>query len=171
MHNLALDDGTEKAARPSGSAAILIVDDDGPLRGVLTALLEAHGYRATAVSGCPEARRALREQEYAVVLVDLYMPGSNGLELIDALHRHFPHIRVAAMSGHPLNSLPKNLLTGMFRVDAFLQKPISAEQLVETLRQLGARADAKDEFEPASANSCGKSWRIPRDSNPQPPDP
>jgi two-component system nitrogen regulation response regulator NtrX len=119
------------------SGAVLIVDDEDPLREVLTMILESSGYEATAVPSCRQAKELLRAgQKFDFALIDLYMPGSNGLEMIDTLHRQHPKTRIVAMTGHPPEALPKNLFTGMFSVDAFLHKPLDTSKLLETLRGL-----------------------------------
>ena len=62
---------------------ILVVDDDQEIRDLLTVVLEKHGLMVNAASDGGMAIELLREFQYAVVLVDLLMPGVDGFELLD----------------------------------------------------------------------------------------
>ena len=62
---------------------ILVVDDDQEIRDLLTAVLERQGLMVNAASDGGAAIELLREFQYAVVLVDLLMPGVDGFELLD----------------------------------------------------------------------------------------
>lgn len=60
---------------------LLIVDDEEPLRKLLAALLERHGYRCLTAGDAREARQRLAETEVALALCDVNMPGESGMEL------------------------------------------------------------------------------------------
>ena len=62
---------------------ILVVDDDQEIRDLLTAVLQKHGLMVNAASDGGAAIELLREFQYAVVLVDLLMPGVDGFALLD----------------------------------------------------------------------------------------
>jgi putative two-component system response regulator len=66
----------------SGDARVLIVDDDEPIRRLLARLLEDAGYDCEAVSDAESALSELKTSAYALVLTDMDMPGSSGLDLI-----------------------------------------------------------------------------------------
>ena len=63
------------------TAATLIVDDDPVVANVLATILEPEGYRCSIASDGHQARALLEQQEYALALVDVMMPGQSGLEL------------------------------------------------------------------------------------------
>jgi CheY-like chemotaxis protein len=70
---------------------VLIVEDDPPLRGLLQTLLRHAGERSVvACSDGGEAIDLLRKRSFDVILLDLMMPGTDGLAVIDFLHRHRP---------------------------------------------------------------------------------
>jgi len=58
------------------------VDDDPRIRDLLTRMLEASGYAAEAAEDAAEARRCLRDHEFAAILIDVRMPGESGLDLL-----------------------------------------------------------------------------------------
>jgi CheY-like chemotaxis protein len=77
----------------------LVVDDDPEVRGSVRVLLEAYGY---AVREAEDGRAALNDVEIAppdLILTDIYMPGSDGFEVINELREIRNDIPVIAMSG------------------------------------------------------------------------
>lgn len=62
--------------------SILIVDDEEPIRKLLAALLQRHGYECATAVDAREARQRLAEQEFAIALCDVNMPGESGMDLV-----------------------------------------------------------------------------------------
>lgn len=78
---------------------ILVIDDDDLLRGALRVVLEAAGYEVME-AGDGEAGLALHHEHGAdLVLVDIFMPERDGLEVIRELCAEIPHPKILAMSG------------------------------------------------------------------------
>jgi CheY-like chemotaxis protein len=100
------------------TASILIADDDASNREVLTYYLRRQGYEIVAVADGELALTAIAERRFSLVLLDVVMPGLDGLE---ALRR----IRLT----HPARELPVILFTGLDAPDAF-----------DTAGELGANA-------------------------------
>lgn len=78
---------------------ILLVDDDESLRRALRRALEHEGYAVAEAGNGREALKQLQEVAVALVITDLIMPDSEGLELIFSLHRTQPTLPIIAMSG------------------------------------------------------------------------
>lgn len=79
---------------------ILIIDDDEAMRLTLSRTLREAGYEvATAADGAAGIAR-YRSEASDVVIVDLYMPGKEGLETLVQLRQEFPEAVVIAMSGN-----------------------------------------------------------------------
>lgn len=77
---------------------ILVVDDELPIRKIMTKLLTHYGYSCDGVSTADEALNFLREKKYDVLFLDLNMPGTPG-EIFIKGHRHeFPELRIIVMS-------------------------------------------------------------------------
>ncbi|GKS58254.1 two-component system response regulator [Nitrospira sp.] len=62
--------------------SILIVDDEEPIRKLLAALLQRHGYECALAGDAREARQRLAEQEFAIALCDVNLPGESGMDLV-----------------------------------------------------------------------------------------
>jgi DNA-binding NtrC family response regulator len=84
----------------SASFEILIVDDDLGLAATLRELLSEEGYSAAVAANAAEAERLLSEnRSAALALLDLVMPGCDGLVLMERLHIHHPELPVLIMTG------------------------------------------------------------------------
>ena len=70
---------------PAASGHILVVDDDRAFRVSTSALLRQDGYEVTAVGDGQEAVAALRQQRFDLMLLDLRLPGMDGLRIVEAL--------------------------------------------------------------------------------------
>ena len=79
---------------------ILLADDDGPLRETLREFLAGQGYAVTAAADGHEAMAAIKEQEFALALLDLMLPGHSGLELLAHLKSRTPDTEVILFTGH-----------------------------------------------------------------------
>src|SRR3989442_1851329 len=80
-------------------ARILVMDDDGTLRGAIRVALEAAGYEVMEAADGQAGLRLQREQGADLVLVDIFMPKRDGLEVIRALRAERPQPAIVAMSG------------------------------------------------------------------------
>lgn len=122
---------------PSGKGElILIVDDEEGIRQIAQTVLEKHGYRTLVA---PDGADALAlysryPNDISLVLTDLDMPRMGGAELIRALERINPAVRVISTSGLASGDAYGQVVAGPVR--AVLQKPFSPSELLETLREL-----------------------------------
>ena len=80
-------------------ASILIIDDNAALREVLRVGLETAGHRVREMRNGRDGILAFRKEPYDLVITDIYMPERDGLELIEALRRTHPQVKILAMSG------------------------------------------------------------------------
>src|ERR1043166_3128636 len=78
---------------------ILVVDDDAALLEVLAQTLSQAGYTVATAANGGQARAIYRIQSPDVVITDIYMLDKDGLEVLSELRRHFPGVKVIAMSG------------------------------------------------------------------------
>ena len=116
--------------------AILIIDDDDNLRDSLRRLLHKSGYDVIEAADGGEGLNKVKELAPDVVLVDLFMPGKEGLETIAELRRSHPGITIIAMSGGGTKGqtdvLKAAKLMGAWRT---LAKPFTREELIEAVEQ------------------------------------
>lgn len=116
-----------------GGRWILLVDDEQTILTTTAAALEAMGYRVvTAKEGAAAIARVTEHRhEFAAVLLDMMMPGMDGLQTLSVLQRIAPELPVIASSG--LRTAQREQEAREQGACAFLPKPYSDEQLQSTL--------------------------------------
>lgn len=80
-------------------ATILLVDDDEAFRSVLRRGLQSAGYQVIEAEDGGVALRALRGATVDLVITDILMPGTEGIETIIAVQRLHPDLKIIAISG------------------------------------------------------------------------
>jgi DNA-binding response OmpR family regulator len=113
---------------------VLVVDDNADLRESLRQLLVHAGYEAHTARDGEDAMRMHLRHGYEVLVTDIYMPRSDGLETIQSFRRMAPSIRIVAMSGG--GDVAKASYLGVATeagADATLQKPFGFEELLKAL--------------------------------------
>ena len=112
-------------------ARLLLVDDKPELLESLFQLVQLYGYQADKALGGEAALRALSEQSYDVVLLDLIMPGVSGHDVLDHVAREQLGCKVIVVSGDASFSGVKHALhCGAFD---FVKKPFEAAELIATM--------------------------------------
>jgi CheY-like chemotaxis protein len=122
---------------------VLIVEDDEDIRAALREMLEEEGYRvATAIDG-EEGLAQVKSSRPGLVLLDLLMPGMNGLEFLAALRadQTFASLPVVVVSAGGRGSAGMAVEAGATR---FLPKPLKLARLLSVVQELcgPARASA-----------------------------
>jgi DNA-binding NtrC family response regulator len=79
---------------------ILLVDDEERFRTTLRKMLTAQGLAVTAAGSGPEALEELRNHAYDVILLDIRMPGMDGLETLTQIKKLRPDTEVIMLTGH-----------------------------------------------------------------------
>ncbi|HUP64627.1 MAG TPA: response regulator [Thermoanaerobaculia bacterium] len=114
---------------------ILVVDDDLPLRGMLSAVLRRHGFQVYLAGDGGEAQRALMLHHPDLILLDLMMPGINGWDFLQRLRETglIGKTPIIVISAH-LRKEPQAVL--QMGVAAILPKPFNLDDLVELIEHL-----------------------------------
>jgi len=116
---------------------ILLVDDEPGFAEVLAKRLARRGlFVATAMDG-GEALELVQSVPFDAAVVDLLMPGVDGVQLCKALHRERPGLAVIILTGH--GSVHEALRAHEAGAFEFLSKPVALELLEETIRKALAR--------------------------------
>ncbi len=136
--------GREEPRKSSPSASvpspqglrILVVDDEQDLRETLRELLRLWGYKSQEAASVEEAFKKIQKESYDLLLVDLFMPGKNGLQLIKSLPREFSGV-VVLMTGFAgeLEGEVQDLLR-RGRIRSLLRKPFSSEEVKKVLEEV-----------------------------------
>ena len=116
---------------------ILIVDDEKPVRDALAALLRQEDYRVVAAESGHTAVEAIEAFTFDFIIVDIFMPGMNGLETIKIFRDSAPSVPIIAMSGYASGSgfVDNDFFhTAMeFGATCCMRKPFSREQLLDAI--------------------------------------
>jgi DNA-binding response OmpR family regulator len=123
------------------SARILIVDDEENQRKSLAIGLRLEGYRVHDAADGEAALDLLGREAIDLAIIDLMMPGINGLDLARRMRFRHPEVRVVLTSAYHLSE--RQLQRAEIRVLGFVPKPFDMEDLVGFLRaKLSAAATA-----------------------------
>jgi two-component system nitrogen regulation response regulator NtrX len=130
---------------------ILIVDDEQGIRKSLAGLLSDEGYEAAVSADGEAALAALREQPPDLVLLDIAMPGRDGIDVLEEMRRAWPRLPVIMMSGH--GSIETAVRATQLGAFDFIEKPLGAEKLLLTIRHALERSRLERENRELRAKS------------------
>ncbi|MGD2086925.1 MAG: response regulator [Candidatus Aminicenantes bacterium] len=115
-------------------ANILVVDDDKSLCEGVALVLNDEGYTADMVTSGKEALEMVNKKKYALVIVDLMMPGMDGIDLLKEVKKKRPNTTVIMITGYPsIKTAVKSIKLSAFD---YIPKPFTPNEL----RSLVARA-------------------------------
>ena len=132
MNGLAEDEEMNEMKMPE-HIVVSIVDDDISVRRSTRRLLRSSGFRAEAFASAEEFLDSKSAAETACLILDLRMPGMNGLELQRRLAQNGNSVPIIFLSAHASEEDERSALrAGAVR---FLRKPISKEALLSAIRE------------------------------------
>jgi CheY-like chemotaxis protein len=116
--------------------AILVVDDEDQIRQLIRETLEQAGYHVTEACDGKEALQQYRLAPVDLVIMDILMPGQDGLVTIATLRQDFPDLKVIAITGGTDRIGLLNFLdvAKMFGAGRTLQKPFEMKALLDTVQ-------------------------------------
>jgi DNA-binding response OmpR family regulator len=125
----------------SQAARILLVDDEASIRLTLGALLQRAGYTVTQAEHGEAAVALLEQHAFDLLLVDLKMPGMDGMQVVAAARQRQPDLAILVLTGHgSLDTAIEGLHQGVFD---YLLKTTEPGKVVERVKAgLEARAQA-----------------------------
>jgi RNA polymerase sigma factor (sigma-70 family) len=112
---------------------VFIVDDDASVRDALALVFSVRGYRTAVFSGAEDFLKAWRASWMGCLLIDIRMPGMDGLALQDRLLEMGSSLPVVVITGHgDVDSARR-----AFKAKAidFLEKPIDHDKMIEAIEQ------------------------------------
>jgi len=112
--------------------SILIVDDERGIRETLRAVLEDEGFVADTVASGEECLKAIEKRAYGCILLDVWLPGIDGLDTLERMRAIATDAAVVMISGHgTVETAVRATKLGAFD---FIEKPLSIEKTVLTIR-------------------------------------
>ena len=116
---------------------ILVVDDEPMIRDGLKVALEMEGHRAFTACDGNEAIRMVNENKPQLVITDIIMPESDGIEVICTVKEHNPDIKILAISGGGRISAKDHLrIAQQLGATGVLAKPFTTEDLICEINKL-----------------------------------
>jgi two-component system response regulator HydG len=130
-------------SREAVPMSILIVDDEQTIRETCSAVAEQCGMKATGVSTAEEALEILEHSAVDIVLTDLKLPQTNGVELLKQIHDGHPQVSVVVLTQYgTIESAVE--VTRMGAVD-YVTKPFRIEELRSRLERVARAVELQQE--------------------------
>lgn len=121
--------GTGRDNKAGSAAEILLVDDDPDLLKLISLRLMSAGYRVRTADSGETALATLAASRPSAVITDLRMPGIDGMQLFDAIHRQHPALPVIILTAH--GTIPDAVAATQRGVFGFLTKPFDSQDLLQ----------------------------------------
>ncbi len=113
---------------------ILIVDDEPRIRTSLEGLLRDEGYDVTVCGSGEEGLRLLGERQFEAMLLDVVLPGMDGLQTLEEVHDRFPNTKVFMMSGRA--DLEMAVRATKLGAQNFFEKPLNPDSVLLSLKNV-----------------------------------
>jgi DNA-binding NtrC family response regulator len=124
---------------------VLAVDDDINFLTSLKKVLELSGYSVDVLANPNSVLEVLESKNYYTILLDVNMPGKNGISVFEDILQKFPHIPVVMISGQSNISIAVEAIKkGAFD---FIEKPLDPERLLITVKNALSKKELLDEKE------------------------
>ena len=120
------------------SLNILVVDDEPMIREFLSDLLTLRGHNPRTADSSSTALRELQKLPCDLVITDVFMPSTNGLDMAASIRELYPEIRIVVMSGHSQGRVATD--PRWSAVDGFISKPFSNQELSQLIQQVTGAA-------------------------------
>lgn len=110
---------------------VLIVDDELNIRIMLRAFLSKQGYDVEVAEDATQARAFLAQGRWDVVLLDIVLPGSSGVDLLKSIHQATPDVQVIMMTGAPTVETAAEAIRA--NASDYLTKPMVRETILRSV--------------------------------------
>ena len=112
---------------------ILIIDDEAAIRETLSGILGDEGFAPLTAGSAEEGLQLLDEKDVDLVLLDIWLPGMDGMEGLRTIRQRFAHLPVIMISGHgTVETAVQATRMGAFD---FIEKPLSYDKTVLAIRK------------------------------------
>src|SRR5688500_925561 len=122
---------------------ILVVDDEAAIRDSLRMILEYEDYQCVGAASGQEAVAIVQRDRPDLVMLDIKMPGMDGLEVLRKLHAQDETLPIVMISGHGTTSTAVEAIRSG-AID-FLDKPLSSERVIVTLQNALKQSELRSE--------------------------
>ncbi len=137
---------------------ILVVDDEPDIRQLIGQILTDHDYLVTEVHDASAARTAVRLEQFDAILLDIWMPGVDGITLLKEWRLANMDVPVVMMSAH--GSIETAVEATQLGALDFLEKPFSSGRLTVTIRNAVASKQHSDGTDAANMQQQSKQTEL-----------
>ena len=116
------------------NATVLVVDDEERIRSSLRGILSDEGFRVIDTGDAPGVMAIIAREHPEVVLLDVWMPELDGIELLRRIKAERPHTRVIMISGHA--NIQNAVAATRLGAEDFLEKPFSVAGLLASIERV-----------------------------------
>ncbi len=133
------------------NAKVLLVDDEEEFLETLSKRLEMRGLKVTGATRGKEAVNLADRQEFDAIVIDLAMPGMDGLDTLKLIKKNHPDAEIIMLSGH--GTVKTSIEAMKLGAEDFLEKPVDIQELLEKIdaaknkRVLILQKKSKEEIE------------------------
>jgi two-component system nitrogen regulation response regulator NtrX len=114
------------------SKKILVIDDEKSILETLAGILSDEGFSTACVDSAESGLKHLRSEAVDLVLLDIWMPGMDGLEALKKIKEDYPELQVIMISGHgTIETAVQATKMGAFD---FIEKPLSYDKIVLAIK-------------------------------------
>ena len=110
---------------------ILIVDDEKNIASSLKGILSAEGYDVSMTGDGMKALELIQKDPPDLVLLDIWLPGMDGIEVLKTLKTYSPGVEVLIMSGH--GTIDTAVKATKLGAQDFIEKPFSLDRITESI--------------------------------------
>lgn len=115
-------------------ATLLVVDDDEAVRDVIEEYLGVHGFRTLGAADATQARDRMAHEAVDLAVVDINLPGEDGLSLTRYLREHFPTIGIVLLTS--AGAVVDRVVGLEVGADDYLGKPFDPRELLARIRSV-----------------------------------
>ena len=129
--SLELKNDSRHNEKTASKGKVIIIEDDVEVLESLSEVLTSEGYEVETATSGEEGIRKCRAKRFSLALLDIKLPGMNGTQVLEVLHKEFPSMVKIMITGYPsLENAVASLKQG---ADAYLMKPIKPASLLKIL--------------------------------------
>jgi DNA-binding NtrC family response regulator len=115
------------------AANVLLIDDEEQFLKVLGERLETRGLKVNTVTSGEDALTLIDDKNYDAIVLDLAMPGIDGIETLKLLKEKNPDLEIIMLTGHA--TVQKGVEAMKLGADDFLEKPVELSVLLERISE------------------------------------
>lgn len=109
-------------------ANVLLVDDEEQFLDALSQRLKARGLKVDAVTSGEDAVKQVEERNFDAIIVDLAMPGIDGIETLKRIKEKRPDLEIIMLTGHA--TVKSGIEAMKLGAEDFLEKPVDLNELL-----------------------------------------